>query len=243
MELGKNSVLVILVVAFLIVGAIVYVNSPRLSRVQTVTVQGNADVKAQPELVSVYVSVQTLNNSAQDSKDTNAEISNNVMNALLNLGINKSDIQTQDFNVYQDYQYTPSGQKSDGWRTTNTLVVKTSAFDKTGGIVDAAVNNGALVQSINFELTKDTENKLKAQVLGEAAADAKTKAQALADGSGGKLGKLVSIESNDFNYRPWPIYAADASGNSGAQAKSAATNIQPQQLDITADVQAVYEIR
>ena len=83
---------------------------------------------------------------------------------------------------------------------------------------------------------------MKAQALKEAAEDAQNKAEALASGSGGKLGKLVSLSSQDFGYYPYPLYAR-AEGASSADAVKAATNISPQELTITASVQASYKLR
>ena len=50
MEFGKNAVLVILVVALLAVGAYVYTNTG--FQRETVSVSGNSEIMAQPDLVS-----------------------------------------------------------------------------------------------------------------------------------------------------------------------------------------------
>jgi hypothetical protein len=244
MEFGKNAVLVILVVALLAVGAYVYTNTG--FQRETVSVSGNSEVFSQPDLVSVYISVETTNLSAEDSKNANSEISKKVAEELGSLGFEDSEIETVQYNIYPDYSWETGQQRLKGYKTINQLKVKTDDFDLTGKIVDAAVDNGALVSYINFEFTQETENALKAQTIEAATKDAKTKAEAVARGADKKLGKLVSISTNDYYYSPYPLYAmaegASASDNS-IDARKAATQISPQELTVSANVQAVYEIR
>ena len=238
----KYTASVILIVALIVVGAYLFVNFQGVDNTNIISVSGISEIKTDPEIVSVYVSIETLNDSAEISKNENAEISQEVINKLVASGIDKKDIQTQNFNVYEEFDWTNNGQKSKGWKTANSIVVKTTDFDKTGRIVDIVIDNGGLVQSINFEISQEKQNELKAQALKEAAEDAQNKAEALASGSGGKLGKLVSLSSQDFGYYPYPLYAR-AEGASSADAVKAATNISPQELTITASVQASYKLR
>ena len=237
----KNTTIVILVVALIALGAYMFVSlQSNLDNVVSVT--GTAEIKAEPELLAIYVSIETLENSAQLSKDKNAQISDNVITALVKLGLDRKEIQTQDFNIYEEFDWSSNKRNSIGWKARNTLVIKTENFEKAGEIVDAAIDNGGLVQNINFEITKETQNEIQAQALKEAAEDAQNKAEALAQGSGGKLGKLVSLNSQDAGYYPYPVYSY-AEGMGVKDARQAATDISPKDLVITASVQATYKIR
>ena len=175
----KNTTIVILVVALIALGAYMFVSlQSNLDNVVSVT--GTAEIKAEPELLAIYVSIETLENSAQLSKDKNAQISDNVITALVKLGLDRKEIQTQDFNIYEEFDWSSNKRNSIGWKARNTLVIKTENFEKAGEIVDAAIDNGGLVQNINFEITKETQNEIQAQALKEAAEDAQNKAEALA---------------------------------------------------------------
>ena len=121
------------------------------------------------------------------------------------------------------------------------MIIKTNSFDKVAGVVDAGVNAGAIVSGINFELSQAKQNEYKAQALQDASADGKKKAEATAAGLGKSIGRLVSISSQQFNYVPYPLYAG-ATMEDNVRAKSAAVNIVPSDLDITASVQVVYKI-
>lgn len=242
MEIGRNTAFVILFVALLAVGAYLYVNTGS-SGGQTISVSGNSEIDAQPDFVSIYVTIETLNASAQDSKDRNAEISEKVINALTRIGIDESDIETISYNLYEDFEWRNNGRESKGWKTTNQIKVKLEDYEDAGKVIDKAVDNGAFIQYINFELSSEKQNELKAQAIEEAAKDAKIKAEAAAKGSGRRLRNLVSLNTNEYYYRPYEYFAAaslDASGN--AEAVKAATSISPQNLQVTSNVQAVYKV-
>lgn len=239
MELGKNAVFVILLVAFLAIGAYVYINTGFAK--QTISVTGNSEVTSQPDLASVYITIETTNKSADDSKNANAEISSKVVSALKAIGFKDSDIATSQFNIYPDYSWNGNSQVLNGYKTSNSLRVNITDFNVIGKVVDAGVDSGGNIASINFELSSSKQNELKADALKKATADAQNQAQAVADGAGKRLGRLVSITTQP-DYRYYPMVAYANAGSSGADAKSAATSITPQDLTVSATVQAVYAI-
>ncbi len=245
MVFGKLSVFLVLVIALMAIGAYVYVNvNDKIPTSEnTISVQGNSEITSKPDLVSLYIVIQTMNLSAQDSQTENAEISKNVMDALKALRVKDSDIETISYNTYPEYDYRSSGNTLKGYKTTNDIKISIEDSSFVGSVIDAASNNGALINSVQFELTKGHENELKAQALEEATRDAKTKAEAIAKGSGGKLGNLVSVSTNDYRYYPYMAYAMESGGAGVADAKQAATQISESKLTVSADVQAIYKIR
>ena len=246
MDLGRNAMFVILAVALLVVGAYLYVNVPSSGLDSTITVQGSSELEVQPDLVSVIILVETSNISAEGAKDANAVITEKVTNSLIAQGFSKDEIKTDNFNIYPNQVYENGEYQNKGFKAAHTITVKTDKFDQTGKIVDAVIDAGALVQYLQFELTTDHENELKAQALEEAAQDAQAKAEATVKGAGQDLGRLVSISSSEFNYYPYPFYAR-AEGNIAsadmAQAKEAATSINAKDLTVSAFVSATYKIK
>ena len=59
------------------------------------------------------------------------------------------------------------------------------------------------------------------------------------------LGRLVSIQSEEFNYGPYPVFSY-AEGSSGAiakdEARQAALNLAPQDIEVTANVRVSYKL-
>lgn len=211
----------------------------------TVTASGTAEIKALPDLVTIYFNVQTEARTSQEANDNNSVIVDNLITAILKLGFERKDIVTENFNIYPQYDWNGETQTLTGYQATHSIKVQLSAsqMEKIGSVIDAGVNAGALISYINFELSLAKQNEYKAQALEQATEDAKSKVTSIALGTGKKLGKLISISDSSFNYYPWPLYASASGGTRDtASAKQAVTSIQPGQQTVSAQVSAVYEI-
>ncbi len=240
MRMDKSVQIALIVVVGIIVLALI---APNLSNTtqNTISVAGQATIHVLPDLAGIYFSVDTKGTTANEAGDKNAEIVTNLTRALAALGFDEGDIQTQSYNIYPDYDYR-TGQTT-GYRATHSLRVEVPANQsaKIGSVVDAGLDAGAGIGYINFELSSDNQNKYKTEAMKLAAQDATSKATGVAEGLGKKLGSLVSVSVDNYNYVPWLAY--DASGATPAQAKAEATNIVPSEQDISASVTAVFKIR
>lgn len=233
----NNKILVgIIIIGILLVGGYLFTNTSA-----EVSAQGTSSITVQPDKASVYISAEAHEKTAQAAKDKQAEINNKVVNALIALGFSESEIQTSNYNIYQEYDWSDGQQKPKGFVATQQIVVKTTDFKKVAPIVDAAVDNGALISSINFELSPERESDYKAQALTEASEDARKKAEATANGLGKNLGRLISVESQNFQYYPWAYYSKGDTGGV-VEARDAALSITPQSQDITASVSVRYKL-
>jgi len=209
----------------------------------TITANGISSVKVLPDLVSIYIGIDTKGTTSSEANNKNSEIYSKVKSDLMNLGFDEKEIQTQGFNIYPTYDYTSGSGKITGYQASHSLRIQVSSdnVEMIGKVVDAGANAGAGISSINFELSIEKQNEIKAQAIKLAAEDAKLKAQSLAEGVGKKLGSLVSVSSSDFNYNPWIFYSADSGSSAGA--KEAAMQITPSEQEVTASVSAVFRIR
>ena len=214
----------------------------------TVTVQGVSSMKAMPDLISVNFLIQTRGNTSAEAKDANSIILNKIVDSLVAQGFSKEDLQTVNFNIYPDYLWVRDKQVDNGFIAYHYVKIELPSEDseKLTSVVDAGVNAGAGVSSIDFELTQESQNKYKAQALELASQDANVKAEAVAKGFNKDVGKLVSVQVNSYNYYPWNVYSAGAmedSAQSAASVKEVASNIQPSEQEISASVSATFQIK
>ncbi|MBT4376932.1 SIMPL domain-containing protein [archaeon] len=209
----------------------------------TVNVQGVAEVKAMPDLVGVYFNIETNGETSADAKRENDEIFNELLTSLVILGFERKDIVTDNFNVYPDYIWEDGTRTENGYKATHRVSVKLSIDESAliSDVLDAGVESGAGISYINFELTQESQNLYKAEAMKLAAKDAKIKAESVAEGFDKEVGKLVSVQVNNFGYYPWLAYDVAESGVVGA--KAAVANIQPGEEEIRATVSAVYKLR
>ena len=148
------------------------------------------------------------------------------------------DIQTARFFVQPVYDYSKQKQELIGFMVQNSVTVKFRNIDDTGKLIDAALAAGgdlARVDSLTF--TIDDPSTLQDQARQEAMAEARRKAETLAEAADVKLGRPRSIsESGGPREIPFDVGAA------AAREELVQTPIELGQLEVQVQVQVVYEL-
>ena len=149
-----------------------------------ITAQGQASLKAKPDLVSVYVLVETRNSTAELAQADNSKLTEILLNRLQAAGFDKDSVQLSYYNTYPDYDWSNNKQTLKGYVVSQQLILYAPEFSKVPGVVNEIVSAGALVSSINFELSSKKQNEYKTTLLADASLDARNKAVAIASGLG-----------------------------------------------------------
>lgn len=218
------------------------------SKAATLSADGTAEVKALPDEVSVYLNIREKNASAQVAKDRVAEITDTLQTELIKMGIEQKNIQLENYNVYPWTEWINNRNVDKGFIVEQGIVVKTNNFDKVSGIIDEAINAGAMVSYVNSELSEQKVNEFKAQALEQAAKNARIKAESVAAGLGKSVGGVVSVQTTqEPYYTPYPYYRVASSESFGAadvaQVKEAVANLAPKESTISASVQVTYKLK
>ncbi len=231
-NLKKGIIISLIFLAVLVVGYFVYVSGPE------VMTTGYSEITANPDLISVYVTAEGRDADIGKAQETSLEVSDKFFLELEKLEIPEEDIELLNYNTYPDYDWQTG--KTNGYVASQQMIIKIKDFDKTSSIIRAATNSGALVSGINFELSSSKQNEYKAVALKEAGKDAKVKADALAEGLGRRIGGLVSVQSQDFNYYPYPYFSRDEMAVGNSEAEKASVSVSPKDLSVSASVSATY---
>lgn len=238
----KNEYIIgAIVVAILLVGGyLFYASGPEVSA------QGISSLKAEPDIVSVYLSIESKQTTAQAAKESVDKISSDLVSSLKQLGLSDKEIQQVSYNIYPWQEWTGGKMLDKGFVASQQILVKTKDFTKVAKIVDASIDSGALVSTINFELSPEKESEYKTQALELAGKDARKKAEATASGLGKSVGRLVSVQSQDYSYMPYNYYMKTESSAGGASdavaVRSAALNLVPRELDVSATINVKYKL-
>ena len=164
-----------------------------------------------------------------------------MIDALTAFGIDAKDIRTTSFSIWPFDKYDPVTGVSTGekyYAVDNTVYVTVRDLDKLGSLLDTVIGAGAnTVNSIQFDVA-DKDAALK-QARADAVADAKAKAEELAQAAGLSVGEIRSISFTDSQY--YPVY--EGRGGGGGAAESAAVPINPGQLTFTVTVSVTYELK
>jgi uncharacterized protein len=156
----------------------------------TVTVDGMGSVTAVPDQAEFDFTVQTKGATAAGVLSRNGTDTKAVITAVEGVGVAEADIQTQQVSL--DPVMSNDGTSIVGYTASDTIDVTKLAIAKAGSIVDAAVGAGANSVS-GPSLTVSSQDSLYNDALKAAVAQAKTKAQALADAAGRNLGTVTTI--------------------------------------------------
>lgn len=203
-----------------------------------ITTTGEATGKAAPDMVTVSFGVQADSQTAAGAQDQVRQAASAMSDAVANVGIPQSDVKTSQVSVEPVTQYNPqTGEStSKGFRATYEFTVTTSAIDVVGPLVDDVLKAGAnRVDGIDFFLSDAAQSRLKSDLLGQAAKDARDKADSMAAAVGARVTGVRSVSESSF-VQP-VFYAADL-----AKAGQSPTPVLPGQVDVTASVSAEFDV-
>ncbi len=204
-------------------------------------VNGHGEVNAAPDIVTLQLGISSQKASVAEAQTEAATAMDKVMTALKNSGVADKDIQTQQFSIQQITQWDQDKQEQVviGYRVDNMVVAKIRQIDKTGSIIDTvAVAGGDYTRIDNISFSIDDPSPYRNQARDEAMADAKAKAEQLANLGGVKLGKPTYI-SESISYPVYPSYVTPAAP---MPSPAPVTPISPGEMKISLDIQVVYAI-
>lgn len=168
-----------------------------------VIVAGEGSVTVAPDYARIRSGVTTESKTAKQASDANTKLMGAVIQALLNFGIARKDIQTAQFSIEPIYtsQSKLSGSpesKLSGYRVSNQVNVTIHQVAQVGDVLDRLIEAGATDAGNVAFLVSDREKALD-EAREAAMANARHKAELYARASGLNLGRAAWItESADF---------------------------------------------
>lgn len=229
-----------------------YADSIQPSSFRSFAVAGEGKITAVPDIAQISFSVLTEGNKDLGSlQSQNTEKMNKAIAFLKEQGIEEKDIKTQQYNISPRYQYyscpsqtyaTQPCPPADivGYSINQNVEVKIRDFAKIGPVLGGLVENGAnTVSQLAFAIDDPTAVEMEARK--EAMEKAKAKAEEIAEAGGFSVGRLLSVDEN--NYYPRPMMYKETLGMGGVAMDAAAPSIQPGSQEVTVSVMLRYEIR
>jgi uncharacterized protein YggE len=162
------------------------------SDLATVSVVGEAMLRAEPDEAHVIVSLTALKDSPGLALDDVASRSLGLVALLDELAIPASDRSTAGVSVHEDFDHTSDGRRSLGHRAVSAVSVRLTELDSIGRLVTRVTTElAARVDGPRWQIA--ATNPLRLEAARQAAADGRRKAQAYAEGVGAQLGALVRL--------------------------------------------------
>lgn len=193
--------------AFLLVKTISEIRTAVEGEIPTfnsVTVNGVGEVFAVPDIALFTYTISSEASTVTEAQKVATEKHNVAIKALRDAGIEDKDIVAVP-NLYPKYSYNyrpctalscPSNQTISGYEAAFGVTVKVREADKTGELISKVTEAGATAVS-GITYTIDDEEVLKDEARTLAIADAKEKAEKLAQDLGVDLDEIISYYDSD----------------------------------------------
>jgi len=190
------SVLSLSLIALFISGCSVLSGSNEMLRSLNVT--GNGDIRLSPDIARVNIGVQSKSPEIAEAFEANNVSAEAIISKMIAMGVEREDLQTSNFYVYAQEDYSrpfsedevPELQKT--FVVENTVSVIVRDLDTLGDILSAAVAEGAnTIYGVTFDISDRSAALVEARQL--AIQDAKDQAQSIAEAAGVRLGEIHTI--------------------------------------------------
>lgn len=177
-----------------------------------ITVSATGYAAAEPDRARISSGVTAEAATAREALSANSEAMKAVVEGLKASGIEPKDIQTSTFNVEPRYTHPRDGTPViDGYRVSNQVEIVVRDLASLGELLDKLVTLGAnQMHGLAFEVSE--AETLKDAARKEAVANARRRAELLADAAGAELGDVMTI-TEDVHYegpRPMAMRASVA---------------------------------
>ena len=210
------------------------------SQQEGIWVTGQGKVTVVPDIAVLRLGIEAQEATVAEAQTKASEAMNKVMTALTDSGVMEKDIQTQYFSIRQVTKWDREKEEEIvvGYRVTNMVIAKIRDIDKAGSIIDAVVEAGGDLTRINsLGFSVDDPSAYYEEARGKAMADAKAKAEQLAELAEVVLGKPTYISEGT---QVPPIYPRGVVYEEAVP--SAVPPISPGETEISLTVQIAYAI-
>jgi uncharacterized protein YggE len=210
--------------------------SPTAAR--TITVVGEGKVSLMPDIATINVGAEARAATVSEAKaEVDAQMAA-ITAALQEAGVTEKDIQTSHYGIYFEREPMPAlgegtaAEARETYVVSNIVRVTVRDVEKAGSVLDAVVQAGAnQVHGVTF--TVSDESTWQSQARADAMADARSRAQELADLAGAELGEVLSV-SEVIGGGQVPVAFERSLGGGG---------IAPGELELGTQIQVTFAIQ
>jgi uncharacterized protein YggE len=208
---------------------------------RTITVTGEATIKAEPDEYLFYPSYEFKSTSKETALSEQTAKNQEIIKGLKSIGVNESDIKNHS-SGYGAYW------NNDDNTTTYTLQLTVTVSNKelAQKVQDYLISTnpqGQITPQANFSESKRKD--IEAQARDLATKDAQSKADKSANNTGAKLGKVKSIQDGSgFGDVNPLIYEGDVtSGSLDSTTSKNSLSVNPGQNDLSYNITVIYYLK
>ena len=203
-----------------------------------ISVTGSGRAVGVADLAILELGVDVEMTTVEEAREAAANAMQGVLSSLEENEIDETDIQTVQFSIQPQYDFSSDrAQSLRGYRVSNVVTAKIRVIETAGQVIDDAAKAGGdavIIRRISF--TIEDSAALEEEARESAVMEARHRAEQLAASSGVSLGKPLSIVEGLGSVAPQSFDARSTLADGGA------TPIQAGELEVVVSVQIVYTI-
>ena len=207
-----------------------------------IAVNGTGEVRVSADTAVISLGVNARDKDVRKAQQNVNETIAAIRAALIDAGVKEENINTDFINIYAIYEYTEDQEQISAYNANSTLAIKVTEMESVGSIIDVCFAAGAnTLNGISFSASDTTE--AESDAMKKAFADAKTKAEVLAEAAGLKIKGIEEIsEGGVYSYENTVgnMYNRDF-GMEEAKADIGGTVVQSAKLIVSASVSITFE--
>jgi uncharacterized protein YggE len=207
----------------------------------SVIVRGTAATSVTPDFAELTLEVFHRAGDAAAALDGAAAASHQLSIALDSHGIAAADRATAGVSVTEEYEYRDNRNVLVGHRAATAVTVTVRSTESVGSIVrDAVGDAGAAVRNLVWRVERT--NPARAELLAEAARDARQRAAAYADALGRRLGEVELISETPITPEPVIMRGAMMAMDAAPRAKGGEMAVSEGLVELAADVHVRFAL-
>ncbi|MCK0152176.1 SIMPL domain-containing protein [Alcanivorax sp. S6407] len=206
---------------------------PQPQERDSITVSGQGEVTATPDVFSVNATAQADGNDIDAMKSRVDEEIEAMLELADDLDIPQAQTRATEFRVSPQWQYQPE-RKLIGHQVSRSVHFRVNGLDTYAELLDGLAKLDVRdIQPAGSEVSN--ADTLSHTALKNAVQDARDKAEVLAAAAGRDVGEAIRIESHSVN-SPRPMMMATRMKDGAAE------SFRPGETDISAQVQITFEL-
>lgn len=214
----------------------------------TISVSGDGVVYAKPNQVYFDITVSELKNTVKEAQDEANKKISQIKEILSKNNIEEKNIQTTNFSIQPEYDYTSTGAILKGYRSNQTLNIKINNIDEKASqavvVIDQLTEiNNVIIGSIDFDI--EDKKELFSQARQLAYQKAEQKAKELANLSKVELLDVVSVgdASLDTQNNPSLLNTSYQNLTKESDTSNIQANLSTGQLSVSVNLEVVFGIK
>ena len=227
----------------IIVALVMLLSSAAALAETKITVNGTGEVRVSADTAIISLGVNARDKDVLKAQQQVNETIAAIRAALIEQGVKEENINTDFINIYPLYDYSNDQEQLAAYNASSTLAIKVTDMESVGALIDVCFAAGAnTLNGISFSAS-DTE-EAKTEAMKKAVADAKKKAEILAEASGLKItGIEIISEGGVYSYQNnvGNVYARGMDDVVEEAEADADTVVQSAKLIVSASVSITFE--